>query len=346
MINFKNLWAEGDPDYFDIYDGDTVVKGLNWRDEDALPFIFQGGKIYIGGSGRAHGSCRNPDDGLNDQTFAAGRIWFPNNNTFPYYVISFWYQDFERTIDTSLLDQFLARYNIDKDKVLVVSFEDDDYSVVYKYNDWHFKTSKANEKQREHRAMHLMNANDKRDATYNFRKNRDSAQSKKLTNAAGDKQMTMAQYKNLIYQENKNMSKKLIRLTESDLHRIIRRSVNKVLRESEESASKEKKEIFTIDAFAIESEHPIDEIQYQGATYYSVDEAIDAARNLAKELIDYDETVMVTVYGGEYETNNGDVFGEPIDIYSISNKDRRTTAITRRNCGYSSDKVDEYATEY
>ena len=233
MIKFKNLWAEGDPDYFDICDGDTLVKGLDWRDEDALPFIFQGGKIYVGGSGRAHGSCRNPDDGLNDKTFAAGRIWFPKDNGFPYYVISFWYQDFERTIDTSLLDLFLARYNIDKDKVLVVSFEDDDYSTVYKYNDWHFKTSKANEKQREHRAMHLMNANDKRDATYNFRKNRDSAQSQKLTNAAGDKQMTMAQYKNLIYQENKNINKNnmRIRLTESDLHRIVKESVNKVLRE-------------------------------------------------------------------------------------------------------------------
>ena len=37
-------------------------------------------------------------------------------------------------------------------------------------------------------------------------------------------------YKN----ENTNMSKKLIRLTESDLHRIVKESVNKVLREAED----------------------------------------------------------------------------------------------------------------
>lgn len=47
--------------------------------------------------------------------------------------------------------------------------------------------------------------------------------------------MTKAEYYSLIKQENKqnkNMDKKFIRLTESDLHRIVRKSVNKILKET------------------------------------------------------------------------------------------------------------------
>ena len=132
--------------------------------------------------------------------------------------------------------------------------------------------------------------------------------------------------------------KRRIKLTESDLHRVIKESVKKVL--------KENREVFTINAFSIESESSIDEVQYQGPTYYSIDDAIDAARELAVSLIDYDETVIVTVYAGEYEKSNGDIYGEPVDVYTISNRDRKSTAIARRQSGYSSDKVNEYATDY
>ena len=37
---------------------------------------------------------------------------------------------------------------------------------------------------------------------------------------------------NLIFIKKTNMNKKLIRLTESDLHRIVKESVNRILRES------------------------------------------------------------------------------------------------------------------
>ena len=132
--------------------------------------------------------------------------------------------------------------------------------------------------------------------------------------------------------------KKQIRLTESDLHRIVKESVQKILKEAQRG-----KEVFTISAFDIESEEDVSDMQYCSPTYYSVDDAIDTARMFAKSLASDDRVIMVTVYAGEYENGNGDIFGEPQDIYTISNKDRRTTAIARKRCGYASEKVDEYA---
>lgn len=134
-----------------------------------------------------------------------------------------------------------------------------------------------------------------------------------------------------------NMNKKLIRLTESDLHRIVKESVNRILRESN------RKEVFTISAFNIENEEDVSDMRYCGQTYYNIDDAIASATEFAQSLIDYGSVVMVTVYAGEYQTESGDIFGEPQDVYTISNNDRRTTAIARKKAGYVTDKVNDYA---
>ena len=135
--------------------------------------------------------------------------------------------------------------------------------------------------------------------------------------------------------------KQVIRLRESDLHRIIKESVNRILMESQL-----KKEVFTIYASDILSEEDVSDMEYCGLLYYSADDAIDAARNFAKSLVDDNRVIMVTVYANEYENEKGDIYGEPMDIYTISNKDKKTTAIARRRSGYVSDKVDEYAVDY
>ena len=133
------------------------------------------------------------------------------------------------------------------------------------------------------------------------------------------------------------MNKKLIRLPESDLHKIVKESVNRILRESN------RKEIFTISAFDIENEEDVSDMRYCGQTYYNIDDAIASAIEFAQSLIDYGSVVMVTVYAGEYQTESGDIFGEPQDVYTISNSDRRTTAIARKKAGYVTDKVNDYA---
>jgi len=132
--------------------------------------------------------------------------------------------------------------------------------------------------------------------------------------------------------------KRRIRLTESDLHRIINRSVKRVLKESQRQ-----QEIFTISALDIENEEDVSDMQYCGKSYYDIDEAIEAATEFAKTLSDYDSVIIVTVYGGEYETQSGDVYGEPFDIYTISNSDQETTEIAREEAGYYRLDVDDYA---
>lgn len=133
------------------------------------------------------------------------------------------------------------------------------------------------------------------------------------------------------------MKKKLIRLTENDLHKIVKESVNRILTESD------KKEVYTISAYDIENDEDVSDMQHCGQTYYDIDDAIDSATEFAQSLIDYGSVVMVTVYAGEYQTEDGNIFGEPQDVYTISNSDRRTTAIARKQAGYVNIKVDDYA---
>ena len=116
----------------------------------------------------------------------------------------------------------------------------------------------------------------------------------------------------------------------------VKESVNRILRESN------RREVFTISAFNIENEEDVSDMRHCGQTYYNIDDAIASATEFAQSLIDYGSVVMVTVYAGEYQTESGDIFGEPQDVYTISNSDRRTTAIARKKAGYVTDKVNDY----
>lgn len=215
----KGLHAEGVPDYFDIYSGETWIGGCDYNSDDALPFVTSNGKLYVGGSGLGHYSCNYSLKDSDNGDYAFGRLWFCINQysqddydderehevkpPFPYSVLSFWNEDEEHTIDTKLVDELLAKYGIDKNKVLVASFEEDDCGKIYPYTEWNFRITKANERQKDVRAMHLMNAHDKHDATTNFRANRDRKIGQKLTNDKGQ-EMPVAQYRSMIYSENIN----------------------------------------------------------------------------------------------------------------------------------------------
>ena len=77
-------------------------------------------------------------------------------------------------------------------------------------------------------------------------------------------------------------------------------------------------------------------------SYYSIDDAISTAIDLAKSLSDEKDTYMVSVFGGEYQDENGNTFGEPFDLYTFSNKDKETTIKVRLSCGYVKGEVDGY----
>lgn len=127
-----------------------------------------------------------------------------------------------------------------------------------------------------------------------------------------------------------------VQINESKLRNIIKESIKKVLKENV------KTDIFTIDAFDIQDEESVDVMRYTGVDYESEEEAISAARELAQSLSSWDNVVIVSVYAGQYNDGKGNVFGEPFDIYAISNKDKNTTMIARKNAGYASLEVDEY----
>lgn len=79
-----------------------------------------------------------------------------------------------------------------------------------------------------------------------------------------------------------------------------------------------KKPIFTIQVYNETDEQTIEEFACE------LDYNEQRAVNLANEVIeDYEwdeDLISVTVYAGEYLLENGDIYGEPFDIYTIYNR--------------------------
>lgn len=206
--NIKDLYAEGDPDSFSIMSGDTEIGECYYGSNDALPFVIANGRLYVGENGLAHDSCKHPRD--EKRIYVYGRIWssidIEDGFSFPYYVLAFWNNNYEGTINSKLVDEFLSEQDIDKKEVLVVLWEDiegEETDCIMPYTEWNFKLARANERQKKARVLHLMNAHDKHNATADFRTTRDRRIGQKLTNDKGV-EMPVAQYRSMIYSENIN----------------------------------------------------------------------------------------------------------------------------------------------
>ena len=108
--------------------------------------------------------------------------------------------------------------------------------------------------------------------------------------------------------------KQRIRLTEGQLHRVIKESVKRVLKESTS-----RKEIFTISGFNNTQDEGVEMPMYLfGYTYYSYDDAREAAEKAASYYSEDEDDIDVFVMVGEYETANGGIFGEP-DAFECCN---------------------------
>lgn len=107
-------------------------------------------------------------------------------------------------------------------------------------------------------------------------------------------------------------------IKESQLHNLVKGAVKRILKENENT------EVFTISAFDVIDEHEVWDGRF-AVDYDSADEAIDAAWEFAQQYSNDENVIIVTVFGGEYRKPNGDVVGDPFDIYTISNKDKETT---------------------
>jgi hypothetical protein len=124
----------------------------------------------------------------------------------------------------------------------------------------------------------------------------------------------------------------------AELYESLKKGIHKALRES----SYTKTPVFTIEATDIDTDEAFEDVEYTGSIYYSEKEAIDAAREMAQDISTEDDLICVSVFAGEYETDNNDILGEPYDIFTISNKSKEETIEGRRAANYVSETVDEY----
>ena len=105
--------------------------------------------------------------------------------------------------------------------------------------------------------------------------------------------------------------------------------------------------IFTIQATRLskeyEEEESYEDMRYTSQTYYNEQRAIDAARDMADDLIDEDDVILISVFAGEEEDLEGHVWGACFDIFTISNQDEESTIRARKAFGYADPTVNEYA---
>ena len=105
---------------------------------------------------------------------------------------------------------------------------------------------------------------------------------------------------------------------------------------------KERKEIWTIDLSDIVNEKGINHRMCAGY-YDSIDAAIQAAQDVVKEFIGDERVVEAVVYQGEHIDENGNICGEPYDIYCATNVRPYVSANARLQAGFSSIYVNFYA---
>lgn len=104
------------------------------------------------------------------------------------------------------------------------------------------------------------------------------------------------------------------------------------------------KEIFTIQIDNVADEEMGDLTpMYLCVSFYDLDEAINAAIDYLKANKDSEEVLEAVVYAGEYEDENGNVFGEPMDVWIGTNKDAETFREARKEASYLSTTANYYA---
>ena len=105
-----------------------------------------------------------------------------------------------------------------------------------------------------------------------------------------------------------------------------------------------KQPVFTINCMDIVEECDITPMNLN-RTYYIQDEAIADAKKYVEDMADDERVIEAMVYAVEYEdTETGDVFGEPYDIFTATNQnDPKKHAETRTAMHYVRETVDYYA---
>lgn len=199
-------------EYNDIY--------FDWSDFDAVPFIYQisSQKFYFLPYCGSHWDLKKDiaaqeldysdySDFHNSQSYSEqydkfekvfdkvcsdlatntveGRAWIRKN------ALAFWGNNIEKHIINIIINNIQEEFNCIFDNPLIVFT-----NKIIHLNDYQTNFTIDSDKEKELRAIHLLNQQQKRDKLADFRRIRGEKDGRKLGN------MTMAQYHNLIYQES------------------------------------------------------------------------------------------------------------------------------------------------
>lgn len=107
---------------------------------------------------------------------------------------------------------------------------------------------------------------------------------------------------------------------------------------------KERKEIWTVELCNITTGESLFDHRCN-CLCDDLDGAIEVAKEIIGEYVDYPDVVETTVYQGQYMTENGDVLGEPYDVFTATNKTPQESADARQRADYVRKYVDYYAVD-
>lgn len=107
---------------------------------------------------------------------------------------------------------------------------------------------------------------------------------------------------------------------------------------------KERKEIWTVELCNITTGESLFDHRCN-CLYDDLYGAIEVSKEIISEYVDYPDVVETTVYQGQYMTENGDVLGDPYDVFTATNKSPQESADARQRTDYVRKYVDYYAVD-
>lgn len=99
------------------------------------------------------------------------------------------------------------------------------------------------------------------------------------------------------------------------------------------------KEVYDVRFFNVSQDESIDVMI---PIFYTEEEALKFAKNELEDYKDDEDVIEATLFCGEYENEKGEIWGDPVDFYTISAKGKEETRAAREKCGFVSKEVDEY----
>lgn len=206
-----------------IINGKQVARYF-YEDSTAYPFIIYKDKLYIGNKRETHMelAAQISCDAEDKTKSVCGRIWVSAKvNEFNHSVVGFWGDYCGNKNCKPYVYEVAKKLKVDPNKI-VIAVDYHDNIKITPLSEWDGVIHKASEIENQKRNLHIMKAREKHDSTEDFRNSRDKKLGKKLIDDSG-KEMPMAQYHNLLYQENKN-----IIVSEEQYNKLFKKKVTEV----------------------------------------------------------------------------------------------------------------------